>query len=153
MAGLFDTTGQGIGTPITSPQDQGYQQAATAGYAASQRPAYNRALQGLRTDFNSRGMGDSGLEAQGQMDLQNQYLNGVGQFRQQAGLRGADVGMENQRLQQARDWQVQDRDKQYQYLQQMMDMQKQQNNQQQLGSIYGGLGQGLGTLGASAAML
>ncbi len=140
---MFDEVGNGAGKPVTA-QDSTYQDAATKGYAAKQRPLYQGALQDIRNGFNSRGLFDSGLEAQNEMGLQNQFLNDVGGFRQAAAFKGADLGEENRQREQQRGWQVQDRDMQYKYLKDMADLQRQEADQQASGNLWNA---GIGALG------
>ena len=132
--------------PIVQSGAPDYQKAATELYAAQRKPYYQKALEQLRQGYAGRGMLESGLAGQGELGMQQEYLQDVGQQAQKGALAGADVAEQRRAAQQQFEWQTQLRNLDWQHLQEQMRQQEETANQQQFSQLLGGLGQTAGTV-------
>ncbi len=132
-------TGASLDKQDTSaPGSAGYEQNIVQSAAKRLKPAYQQAMQGLDQSNASRGILNSGIAAQNQGDLAENYLGKLGDISGEAATHTADVNEENRRAQQQRGWQVQDRDVQMQWLKDQADRNQQQAQANQWADLVGG---------------
>lgn len=98
---LFDapTGGEAVNLKSGSPA---YQDAIYNNVQRQLKPAYQNALKGTQQSFSSRGLLDSGLEAQGELGTQQHYLDQLAGTATDAAVHGADETENNRRFEEGR---------------------------------------------------
>lgn len=141
-----DVQDRGAALPAgVTPFSQQYMDTAQKGYAADVAKPRRAAMQDLQQQYQSRGLQNSGLSAFAGMQQQQDFSDQDAKFRQNLGMKGADLGEENRQREQQHEWQVQDRDFRAQQLREQMAQQEQQSQNGLWGSILGGVGGLAGT--------
>lgn len=125
-----------------APFSQQYMDTAQKGYQADMAKPRRAAMQDLEQQYNSRGLQNSGLGAFAKMSQQQNFADEDAGFRQNLGMKAADLGERNREVQQSHDWAIEDRDNRAAALRAQMDEQQQQQ-------LWGTIGQGVGTLAGS----
>lgn len=144
MPGLFDapTGGSAVNLQSGSPA---YQDAIVQGAQRSLKPSYNNALKRTRQDFSGRGLLDSGLDAQAEMGLQEDYLGKLGDVATGAATKGADLAEHNRQREEERGWQTQDRDKEIERLNSIANQGRDDANANMWSNLIGGVAGAAGT--------
>jgi hypothetical protein len=132
--------------PVVQSGDPQYQQAAVKGYQASTQAPYQEALRRMQQGDAANGTLGSGMDQLGQLGMAQQHQADIGGFAQKAALAGADVGEENRRREEQRQWQVQDLNRQWSQLQQEIASQQGFQTQQQGTQMLAGLAGGVGSM-------
>lgn len=128
----------------SAPGTQAYQQNIVGNAARSMKPAYQQAMTGMDQSLASRGLLGSGIGASEEGGLSQGYANKVGDVAGQAATHSADINEENRRMEQQRNWQVQDRNLQMNWLQQQADRAQGNLENQRWADMVGGAGKAVG---------
>ncbi len=97
--------------PGTSPTSPEYAQNLVDRYAIQTEPTFKQSKRDWRADVrSSRGLGDSGIEAMGNLGLKQGRSAELGAFAGQVGQHQADLGETERVRQMLRGWNVEDRD-------------------------------------------
>ncbi len=140
---LFDAPVGGSATNLKSG-DPAYQDAIVSNAERQLKPRYQQALNRTRQSFSDSGQLDGGLDKQAQLGLQENYLGQVGDIATGAATKGADVAEENRRTQERRNWQVEDRNKEIERLNNMADRQSSDANRNMWANLIGGAASAVG---------
>jgi len=79
--------------------DPTYQNAIVTQATKNLKPAYQSALTATQQDMTNRGLGGSGMDQFAKLQDQNDFLGQVGNIATKAATQGADVTLQNQRIQ------------------------------------------------------
>lgn len=145
--GMFGApTGGGTALSSGSPE---YQQAIVQNTQKQLAPMYRQALQGQMQSMAGRGLMDSGTAIAARAGAQQDYLRQMGDVATKAATQGADVALQNQRMAQQHQWDIQNQERLLNFQREMADRQEQAAGQGMwsnlLGMAAGGVGQGLGS--------
>lgn len=104
--------------------------------AGNLRPYFQQAQRAQRQgQIGGGGETPEGVAQQGDLSLKEAYLGKLGDTSRMAAMKGADVGEENRRRQQSRDWLVQDRDYNAAILRDRENREEERANQAMWGNI------------------
>lgn len=132
------------------PTSQGYFDTAARLHEKSLQPAYEQALERTRQSFANRGFGGGGgMEKFAEMGLTQDYMGNLSNQRGQMALRSSDVGEQNRRRVEQRGWQVEDRDKRYQFLRDQEQRMRDDKEAANRSGMIGAIGRGVGTVGGA----
>ena len=123
----------------------GYEQAIFERTASTLKPQYEGAQEALGQQFANRGLLDSGLYGQADIGMKQAYLGELGRVASGASLAGADVREQQRRIQQARDWQLSDREVAFQRLDEQQRKAEEAANQAMWADMIGGTAGAVGT--------
>lgn len=130
------------------PTSQSYFDTAARLHENSMQPAYEQAIDRTRQSFATRGFGGGGgMEKFAEMGLTQDYMGNLSNQRGQMALRSSDVGEQNRRRVETRGWQVEDRDKRYQYMRDQEQRMRDDKEAASRGAMIGQIGRGVGTIG------
>lgn len=132
-------------TPIKAGAPE-YTQAAVNAYGQSIKPVYQQQLKDLRQNFSSRGLMDSGLGANAEMGLSQDYMRNMNTFGNQAALQGADVGEQRQRAQTQQDYALQSQANAFNFYNQQQERAHEYAQQMQREKMIGDMGGAAGSL-------
>jgi hypothetical protein len=115
------------------------------------KPMYQTALKGLRQNYASRGLYDSGLMGQAEGDLAQGYAGKLQDVATESALKGADISEQRRRRDQDRAWAIEDRNARLNYLREEADRREAQAGADRwanllsgvAGAAGGGAGRGL----------
>ena len=100
MASLYEQ----FNSPITAGSP-GYEQRMMADTQQNLQPQYQQAQKTLDQNMSNRGILQSGVQAQGSMNLSNDYLKQMGATAGQAAMQSANLAEQNRQRQQLLDFQ------------------------------------------------
>lgn len=135
-----------FGTSLVTPQAGGQQYADTEFQTQKRQlaPQYAQAIRQARQSAANRGLGSSGIGQEQEQQIGQEYRGNLFGASQGAALEGANVNLENQRQQLARNFAQQQQDRMIAAERQRMEEQQQNSNNQMWGNALIGVGTGAG---------